>query len=646
MDEDAGPATSRRRKKVGGGLTTLLVLLFSFLLISGTAITSLVLFKEPLLAALGVKPTKTDTSPATADAGKPPANSGSTGTAVAAKGAAPRRMLALSVTKYLYMNPLTGGKNKNGASEFNEAVKGIAFRYQIPDGKDNSQLFVVTDADGKLTRDASPRPMLKGIIADSIAKFCESSRKQDRVVLYFGGHALAKDGKGYLVPSEGDPSDPETLLPLDDLWAKLEACPAQQKVVLFDVCRLSTDENAIRPGSEPMSEELEKLLHTPPAGVQVLTSCSQGQTAYEFRAAEDADTPQGSAFLGALRAVAKKKAAGDPTAPLPLDDWAKAVGDRLKNVLGPTRPSVPKMSGEVGDGVPTDPSEPLPARFAVADPPAGANPKDVKEVFAVLATPSLLGTAADQEQVEGSVFFPADALKDYTPDVPVAEVEEMGKDLPPRIADFKPADWEKLKGQAHRVAALKALEEVRAKWAKFADPDKDSVLKDGINGKVDDKLKADIEKKEQPPIADAALELSELVETLTDEKLGLQKAGEEDKNKFWQAVFRFALAQAKLRLAFIHEANVVLGQVRTDSLPDTANASGLRLVQKAKMTDKKNAPVGKQALEQLGELAKEHKGTPFEVMAKQWRAVSLGLEWRAKKSDADTTVGMSVDGGK
>jgi hypothetical protein len=340
--------------------------------------------------------------------------------------------------------------------------------------------------------------------------------------------------------------------------------------------------------------------------------------------------------------VAKKKAATDPAAPLPVDEWAKATGDRLKNVLG-AKAGTPKVSGAPGEAVAADPNEPAPARFAVMPPPAGANPKDVKEVFATLSTPTLLGAAADQEQVEGSVFFPADALKDYTPDVPVAEIEAMGKDLPARIVDFKPADWEKLKGQAHRVAAVKALEEIRGKWMKFADPEKDSVLKDGVSGKVDDKLKAEIEKKEQPPIADAALELSELVETLTDAKLGLQKAGEEDKNKFWQATFRFALAQAKMRLAFIHEANLALGQIRTDSIPDMTNATGLRLVQKGKMTDKKNAPLGKQALEQFGELAKEHKGTPFEVLAKQWRAVSLGLEWRAKKADADTTGDMKME---
>lgn len=640
MDEEAGPATARNRRRKSGSLLPLLVVVgIGVVLLLGGAVAAF-LFKDQIQQAVGAKPSATDTAP-TDDKGKGGTSGGGNGgtSPVAKGGPSSRRMLAVSVTKYLYCNPLVGGRNKNGASEFNEAVKGIAFRYGIPAADSNNQLFVVTDADGKLFRDAAYRPMLKDIILDSVTKFCESSRKQDRVVFYFGGHAIAKDGVAYLVPAEGDPTDPTSLIPLADVWAKLEACPAQQKVVLFDVCRLSTDENAVRPGSEPMSEELEKLLHAPPAGVQVLTSCSAGQTAAEFRAAEDADTPQGSAFLGALRAVAKKKGVTDPTAPLPVDEWAKATADRMKNVLG-AKAATPKVSGAAGEAVPADPNEAAPARFAVMPPPVGANPKDVKEVFATLSTPTLLGSAADQEQVEGSVFFPADALKEYTPDVPVAEVEAMGKDLPARIADFKPADWEKVKGQAHRVAAVKALEEIRTKWTKFADPEKDSVLKDGVSGKVDDKLKADIEKKEQPPIADAALELDELVETLTNPKLGLQKAGEEDKNKFWQATFRFALAQAKMRLAFIHEANLALGQIRTDSIPDMTNATGLRLVQKGKMTDKKNAPLGKQALEQFGELAKEHKGTPFEVLAKQWRSVSLGLEWRAKKADADTTTGM------
>lgn len=635
------PVATRRRgatgRKKGGGNVGVFVLLgfigVGLLSVIGAGVWAA--FNQDKVAALfGRTPPDTGST----DKEKPTDKGGT----AAAKGGTPRRMLALSVTKYLYANPLVGGKNRNGASEFNEAVKGIAFRYQVPDSKDNNQLYVVTDADGKLMQSASPRPMLKGIILDAVAKFCQSSRKQDRMVIYFGGHALAKDGKAYLIPAEGDPNEVDSLIPLDDVWALLATCPAQQKVVLFDVCRLSTDDNAIRPGSEPMTEELEKALHSPPAGVQVVTSCSAGQTTGEFRAAEDADTPQGSAFLGALRRAARKSTVKvGPTDPFPVDEWVKESAARMKDVLGPTRPATPKASGEATPLVDVDPDEAAPERFTVAEAPKGANPKDVQQVFAVLATPPLLGGGEDKDDVQGSVFFPEDALKDYKPDVPVDEIEKMGEKLPPRVYDITPAQWKELKGQAHRVAAVKALAEVRAKWAKFAGPEKDSILKDGLNGKVDDKLKADIEKREQPPIADAALELSELVETLTDEKLGLQKAGEEDPDKFWQATFRFALAQAKLRLAFIHEANLALGNVRTENLPDSA--SGLRLVQKAKMTDKKAAPGGKQALEQLGELAAAHKGTPFEVLAKQWRAVSLGLEWRPKKEDADTTAEMKEE---
>jgi hypothetical protein len=646
MEEQPGPSRRRGgggRKKGGGGMGIVLLLgLIGFGLVSviGAGVWAAV-NRDKVAAWFGGTPPDAAT-----DKEKPSEKAG----AATAQGGTPRRMLAISVTKYLYANPLVGGKNRNGASEFNEAIKGIAFRYQVPDSKDNNQLYVVTDADGKLMQSASPRPMIKPIITDAIAQFCKTSRKQDRVVLYFGGHALAKDGKAYLIPAEGDPNEVESLIPLDDVWKLLAECPAQQKVVLFDVCRLSTDDNAIRPGSEPMTEELETALHTPPAGVQVVTSCSAGQTTGEFRAAEDADTPQGSAFLGALRRAARKSTVKvGPTDPYPVDEWVKEAAVRMKDVLGPTRPATPKASGEASPPVDPNPDEPAPERFAVAEAPKGANPKDVQQVFAVLATPPLLGGGEDKDDVQGSVFFPEDALKGYKPDVPVEEVvalaegfkvKEGAKERKARAFDLTPAQWKELKGQAHRVAAVMLLEEVRDRWGEFIANDKDSVLKDGLNGKVDDKLKAEIA-KDQVPISSAVYDLNESVEAVSDDALGLVAAADADTNKFWQATFRFALAQAKLRVAFLHEANLALGNIRTDNLPDSA--SGLRLVQKAKMTDKKAAPGGKQALEQLGELAKEHKGTPFEVLAKQWRAVSLGLEWRPKKEDADTTAEMKEE---
>lgn len=593
------PQRDGRRKKYkrgGSGIVFVVLGLFGLLVVGG-GIGAAVVFKDKLLAFLN-SPTQ-QTTPTTSGPTPP----------VTAKATNPRRMLALSVTRYLYCNPLTGGKTVGGASEFGEAVKALAFRWEVPDHKDNNQLFAVTDADGKMPAAVAQRPMLKPVIADTVARFCGTSRPQDRILIYFGGHAFAKDGKAYLVPTEGDLNEPDTLLPLTDLWDKLRACPAQQKVVLFDVCRLSTDDNAVRPGSEPMSEELDKLLHSPPDGVQVLTSCSAGQTAGEFRTAPDADTPQGSAFLGALRTVARKTKGTkvNPADPFPVSQWAEATEKRLADVLAKDHPSKPKASGSEPTAVALNPDEPPARGFDIPAPPKGADTKDVKAAFAALETPPLLGPPpVEGDHPEDAVVFSADAMKAYS--------EQPADDQHP---------W--------RAAATKAIADIRGKWKEFADPTKGGVLFDGLSGKANDEIKKAIE-KEQKPLSVLALELSEIVDALLEHKENAEK----DESAYWRATYRFALAQAKLRLAFSHEANLALGNVRTDNLPE--GSDGWKLVQVPKMSNRKEATGAKEAQALLDELAKECKGTPWEVAAKQWRTVSIGLKWQPKKADADTTT--------
>ncbi len=593
----------RKKYKRGGGAAKLVLGFVALLAVGVIGGVVFLLVSDPqikdrlagLLAGRSTEPSTPATSGPT-----PPAS---------AKAANPRRMLALSVTRYLYCNPLTGGKTVGGASEFGEAVKALAFRWEVPDHKDNNQLFAVTDADGKQPAAVTQRPMLKPVIADTVARFCNTSRKQDRIVIYFGGHAFAKDGKAYLVPTEGDLNEPDTLIPLTDLWDKLRQCEAQQKVVLFDVCRLSTDDNAVRPGSEPMTDELDKLLHSPPDGVQVLTSCSAGQTAAEFRAAPDADTPQGSAFLGALRAVARKTkgAKVNPADPFPVGQWGEAAEKRLADVLAKDRPSKPKATGGEPTAVALNPDEPPARSFDIPAPPKGADAKDVKAAFAALDAPPLLGPPpADGDHPEDAVVFSADAMKAYA--------EQPASDEFP---------W--------RAAATKALADIRGRWKEFADPTKGGVLFDGLNGKANDEIKKAIE-KEQKPLSVLALELSEIVDALLEHK---EKA-EKDESAYWRATYRFALAQAKLRLAFSHEANLALGRVRTDNLPE--GSDGWKLVQVPKMENRKEATGAKEAQALLDELAKEAKGTPWEVAAKQWRGVSVGLKWQPKKADADTTT--------
>jgi Caspase domain len=602
LEEKKGNKKRKQYKKGGSGLLYVVIGVGLVGLFGGAL--ALMIFKDQISASFNPKPT--NQTPSTGK-GSGEVRSGTTASA-------PRRLLALSVTKYLYCNPLIGGKSTNGASEFNEAIRTLAFRWEVPEGKDNNQVFVVTDSDARIAANSANRPMLKSVLMDSVSKFCETSRAQDHIVIYFGGHAYAKEGKAYLVPMEGDLAEPETLIPLTDFWAKLQACPAQQKIVLFDVCRISTDDNAVRPGSEPMTEELDKLLHTAPAGVQVLTSCSTGQNAYEYRGAPDADTPSGSAFLGALRAVARKTkdklGANDP---LPVEAWASATGVRLADSLGKARPSTPKASGSKVANVEANAEEAVAARWEYPTLPAGADVKDVQAAFTALDTPPLIGIDGQRETLENVLFFQAETMNAYKPDVGTDEVL---------------ANPDKYKT---RLAALKALTDIRDGWNKVAPPDRDSILRDGLGQAVDDVLKKTVE-REQDPLAKLSNKLTDIVETLEE----LKAEAEKDTSKYWKAMFNFALAQAKLRVAFVEEANTALGKVRLNDIEGADR--GIRLVQVPKMKNRKVATEAKQAQELLDALAKEAKGTPWEVVAKQWRSVSLGLEWRAKEKNADTTA--------
>jgi hypothetical protein len=365
-----------------------------------------------------------------------------------------------------------------------------------------------------------------------------------------------------------------------------------------------------------MTEELEKLLHTPPDGVQVVTSCSVGQTAGEFRFAPDADTPQGSAFLGALRLTARKGKTTkvNPDDPFPVGEWAEAAGKRMNDVLGKDRPCAPKVSGAEPTAVAVNSEEPPAKRFEFPSPPKGADTKDVKAAFALLDAPPLLGPPpADAEQLDTVVVFSADAMKAFkTPASPEEEAKDEAK-----------YPW--------RKAALKAMDDLRGRWRDFATPQRGGVLFDGLTGKANDEIKKAVE-REQKPLSVLSLELSEMVDTLTE----LKEKAEKDESKFWVATFRFVLAQAKLRLAFSYEAQLALGNVRTDTLPE--GSDGWKLVQVPKMQNRKEAEGAKEAQAILEKLAKECKGTPWEVAAKQWRGVSLGLKWQPKKTDADTTA--------
>jgi hypothetical protein len=635
MESSADEMPTVRRKadyrrdtgKTGTFIWIFMALMLTGCLIAGAIILPKFLKKNRVEQSEG----KNDTQPTNST----PANtisqatqSPSSGKKSSVSAAFPRRMLVMNVTKYLYANPLADGRAATIRDQFQEAVGQLAYHWQIPRNKDNDQLYTLADTSSK-----EPRPMLKPIIEKAFKDFCESSRAQDRVVIYFGGHAIEKEGKGYLVPVDGDVADLPTLIPLDDFWAAVNGCKAQQRVVIFDVCRLNEDEDMVRPGSEKMTAALEKALHSAPRGVQVITTCSADQNALEYRRPPDLDAKDnfaGSLFLGSLKSVANKnrakaaKAAQDE--PIPIGEWLSQAEKRMEEVAKLTAKPVPlpKMSGNPGQVVAFSAEEKPAGRFEFAPMPKGVPLEQLTKITHFIELPLLRGSrvdnagqaTTDEEGIEGSVVFLDDVMKDYKP--VTLTPDEIAKEP------------EKYK---IRKVTLEALEVIRKEW-KSASGEDGKMTKAGtvglrttFAGESNDNVKKLIAEEQETPariileLEDKAKEMDALMEQLKTEE-----------SKFWQATFLYTLAQIKARLAFMHEYNYALGNIRTDSLPMAEGKKmgrGLQMVSSEKMKSKKDIrDIGDESKKLFAQLADEHKGTPWAVQAKRWKVVALGLEWR------------------
>lgn len=542
---------------------------------------------------------------------------GGKGGLLANSGPAPRRLLFIHLSNYLYLNPLTSsqvdGKSR-GPDITRPAALRLSYELRIPRDKDNDQMFLLSDT-------AAPpdnRLPMKSVLTGTYEKFFDTSRDQDRILVYYGGHMLAKDGKAYLVPIEGDPDEPASLIPLDDFYAKLKACKATQKVVIWDVCRFNPERGRQRPGSEPMTEELAKALAAVPPGVQAILTSQPGENALEFynEQPEGPSKPAvvGSNFLAATRYVANKNRGGGKKTtqddPIPVAEWASALGNRV-NEVATTSPARTKQTVKVVGSPPAtlvafNKDEPAARRFEYPPSPKSASPKEVAEIASELALPGI--KSDDGESGIANFPFPAEALAPYKADVPISEIM-ANKDKYPL-----------------RVAVLDAYATIRDVWTKNG-----GKIREVFTEKTSDAVKKAILAEqifpaEAIPRLERAIVLLEAVEPM--------RAAEP---KRWQAHYDYALAQCKARLAFMNEYDLALGNIRTEVLPpldEKKGQNGYKLVSTEKMKVKKEAKSAEEAKEIFDKMATDFKGSPWAILAKRERTLSLGLAWQPFNSNA------------
>jgi hypothetical protein len=542
----------------------------------------------------------------------------------AAKAAAfPRRMLFVSISRYMFLNPLTYAEFKAG-SMGGDVTKAAAVRlaneWSVPyDPKDpdRNQLYLLSDTARPDKGAADPPVPVRNVVVGAYEQFFATSRAQDRVVVYFGGHALEVGGKAYLAPLDGDPDDPEpTLIPVADFYDKLKACKATQRVVVWDVCRLNPQKGVPEaPGSGPMPEGLAKALLAAPPGVEVVLTCQPGENALEFDNAPEVGGRRepgaaGSAFLDAARyaaARAGRQSAKQPTPadPIPVADWAAAAGRRVADVASSSNVGLKQTVR--ADGKPpaawaaSNPDEPPAKRFELPAAPKGTSAAEVSAIAAEFSLPPISTGRADIDF--GVVVFRDEVMREYRSDV---TLDQVLRDK----ATYK-----------FQAKTFEAMDKIRSVWTSTGGP----VMRNDFPAPVTDALKKDI-KGEQDFWALGGAELEVLNGDL-DALLPLRAA----QPKRWQAHYDYARAVLKARLAYMNEYNKLLGDVLTETLPAAKpGGAGYRRVTSDKLKSRKEIQqLAEEAKEIYAKIVTEHKGTPWAVRAKREKSFPLGLAWQA-----------------
>ncbi len=555
------------------------------------------------------QPTHTDTTPEAAT--KPERVGPQTPRTVTA--GFPRRLLMVCVNNYMFLNPLAVVPPGQGDRLRSQAYR-WAFNWRIPLERDNSQVFVLADVFTGQNNTLPLKPVLQG----TYASFLATSRPQDRIVIYFSGHVLYRNGTAYIAPIEADPDDLTTFIPLNEFYSQVQECRATQKVVVWDVCRFNPERGALRPGSEPMSEELYKALMAVPNGVQAIVTCMPGQNALEFTSITlDGPRPQtlgGSAFLIAARLAAERKrgvsADPSPDDPLPVEEWVQQVQEQLNGLLEQSHLGRKQTIAASGirptQLVAANPAEEPAQPVVFPQPPPSAPPALIAAIASECTLPPL---KEDIGQDNLSTFpFNVELLKAYEADIPIQEITTNKNKYP------------------LRAAVLDAFEVIREVWA-------GNPAAGGAKG-LPNVIKAPITDATKKMIADGldfyaiGIAKLELIDSTLDSLEGMRA----NEPKRWQAHYDYARAAVKIRIAYLQEYNKVMGNVRTESLPPLDPKLGQNQYRLASSDRLRSGAEVRKLLEDARQLyaqiIAEHKGTPWAILAKREKNLSIGLVWQ------------------
>jgi Caspase domain len=548
----------------------------------------------------------------------------------------PRRALLISVNNYLMFNPVHYGSPrdpfKNGYPGSSTGV--LRDRLTSPPMNFRAdQVIELSDAVPKDSKTAKAHPTQKSVIEGTIKEFVESCREQDRIIIFFAGHATRlEDKKSYLIPISGNVADPSSLIPLQWVYDQLATCKAQQKILILDVFRFSPSRGAISAsggeGEEgAMPEDFDKDLLNPPASVQLWIACQKEQNSVELEL--------GSAFMQALchsmQGGAEMKGISSPEQPIPIDGLVEGVNKRLKELLTPEkRTQVSRLTGKMPDRqVAYDKTQALPEALKLKPPTlADGDAASLAQVNKMLDEIKMLREVRESRAAERDFLqavnlppFSAKKLAEYK-----AEGYENISELHKKYLAMK---REATLGKKEEREAFDKDFPMRAAYFEIVEALNESsklTLREVLRPPAD-KLKKAIFLEQEP----LGMNTFKLERTLDIAKAAAKKRDQET-SKRWQANFDFAHARLLARLVYVIEYNYTLARIRADDLPDlAAGQTGWRVGTARKIySETKTKNYAKEVKTILTRVMNDNPDTPWAILAQREKEFALGVQWRAK----------------
>lgn len=115
-------------------------------------------------------------------------------------------------------------------------------------------------------------------ILDKVRLIADLPRKQDTLLVYFSGHGVSIDDRGYLVPIDAQQMQSGQLVSIAELRQILRVSKAARRVMILDACHSGGEKS----GAESvMTKSFENAIKADSEGIVTLASCRSGEISLE-----------------------------------------------------------------------------------------------------------------------------------------------------------------------------------------------------------------------------------------------------------------------------------------------------------------------------------------------------------------------------